>query len=333
MAELEEAAAKLHEQVIEEQEEQTPAPEENLAEETEVEDVTEAEEPAEKAETEEEAEDDAEAYEMDAEQLASLLGLKSENIIIDNEGQVRFKGKLAEATPEEYVNAYQQQANLSNRSKEVAEAKKQAEELVQSLQSQHEQQIQQSAAFLELVENELLGPYQNVDWDRLRSEDSGRYAAVMADFNQAKSRFQEMQENVVSYLKEQQGKIDEQIKQQQSEYLQKQKEVLSDFSWWNDGTAKEITDYLKSAGFSEQEISATADARSIKLAYLAMQHEKGTQKVAEKTKKPLPKVIKPGAKKSTTDINEAKVRDIRKRLKKSGNLEDAVSLFRETGKR
>jgi len=339
MASIEEQAAKLHEVIEAESQKQPESVEPEIEQEADVVPETESEAQAEEMPDEgkqavEDAESsEAETLELDAEQLAGILGLKPENIIIDDEGKIRFKGKNADATPEEYVNAFQQQATLTNRLKEVAEAKKQYDQLLSNAQAQHEQQIQQQAVILQAMENELLGPYQNIDWQTLKIQDPNTYALKKLDFDEAKTKFNGIQNQVVEYLRGQQNDLHTRMNQQQSEYLNEQRESLSKYDWWNNDTAEEITEYLKKEGFSDKEISTTADARSIRLAYHAMLYERGKSKAVEKAKKPLPKVIKPGVKKSENMINLEKAKALRKQLKKSGSLEDAVALLKATNKR
>ncbi len=85
---------------------------------------------------------------------------------------------------------------------------------------------------------------------------------------------------------------------------------------------------MKTAGFTEQEINQFADARLLVLVNKARQFDLGKQGAKQKLKKPMPKVVKPGAKRNPQQTQVTAVQKQRQKLKKSGDMKDAALLFK-----
>jgi hypothetical protein len=87
--------------------------------------------------------------------------------------------------------------------------------------------------------------------------------------------------------------------------------------------------YLQSYGFKDQEIGQIYDHRIVMLVNDAMKYrnfQKAKPNLASKMQKP-GKVLSSGVKKSKTDENFAKRREKLGRLKKTGSIHDAQSIF------
>ena len=90
---------------------------------------------------------------------------------------------------------------------------------------------------------------------------------------------------------------------------------------------REIRDYAKSIGFSDQELSQVYDHRAVVSLWKAAQYDKlmkskpgAVKKVAE-----APKTLKPGT--GTSQNMDDQSKKLRQQLKKSGKARDAAALF------
>jgi len=106
---------------------------------------TEETEPSAETQAEDAEQTDAEeTIQLDADQFAQLLGIDSEDVLVNDEGEIRFKTKVdgqeGDATPQDAHKRYQQDANLTNRGKKLAEAEKQ-------LHTRPEEMTQQTSQF------------------------------------------------------------------------------------------------------------------------------------------------------------------------------------------
>ena len=91
---------------------------------------------------------------------------------------------------------------------------------------------------------------------------------------------------------------------------------------------KEIKDFARSIGFSEQELSQVYDHRAVLTLYKAMQYDKLQSAKPNITKKvsEAPKVIKAGVS-QPRDSNSDELRKLKARAKQSGRVADAAKAF------
>jgi len=91
---------------------------------------------------------------------------------------------------------------------------------------------------------------------------------------------------------------------------------------------RDIRNYAKSIGFTDQELSQVYDSRAVLALYKAAQYDKLMANKGAATKKvaTAPKTIRPGTSNPQSSENEA-VKKERARLRQSGNKKDAARLF------
>ena len=84
-------------------------------------------------------------------------------------------------------------------------------------------------------------------------------------------------------------------------------------------------------GFSQQEMDNVYDARSVMVLYKAMQFDNlQDTKISKKKTKNVPKVTKPGAGVTKSEVSSEQVKHQRARLRRSGKLDDAAALIKST---
>ena len=127
------------------------------------------------------------------------------------------------------------------------------------------------------------------------------------------------------------------VKQEQevvkARHLASQQEKLVDLipEWKNVETATkektQLVGYLKTQGFSDQDINAATDARIVNMARKAQLFDNLQSKKAVIKKKvnAAPKMIKSGQPKGNVDVKDKQRVDAWKKLQKSGRKEDAVN--------
>lgn len=306
-------------------------------EETQEQDVQEVETPEtdlqQQAQEVTEHQDDANEVSLDADQLAEILGLDAGTLEVDDEGKpyliTKVDGETGKATLKDTLKSYQLDAHLTKRGQEVAELQKQYEEQLSQTAQNFQQQAQQQQLFLDTLEKDFLAPYEGINWTDLKEEDPGSYAAAKQDLAGRKERFKEIYKQAQSDLAEQQSQMNAQFEQQNHQYRQQQGQALmKSVPNWNDEVAQQVTAYLKTTGFTDQEIGNAADARSITMAYKAMLYDQGKETVSKKLVKKLPKVLKPSAKPSKQEVSQVKQNELRSNLKKSGSMQDAAAIFK-----
>lgn len=323
-----EEQAQAVEQEIEETQEATEAPEAEAVEET-----AETKEDA----TEEGAEQGAEEVELGANEFAGLLGLNEDKIHIDDAGAISFKtevdGVETNVNLDELINAHQGNANLTNRSKAIAELEKQRTSEIQAFQAQATQQAQQSAITLEAINNAYLTEFNSVDWVGLKAEDPALWSAKTVEMQQKKTELDNLVSTTIAEVQKQQQVVDEESAKIQQQHLVSEQSKMQDaFKSLNvkvdNDLQNDVISYL-TGQFDESEMQGLVDHRHMINAYKAMQFDKGRTKAESKKVKKLPKVLKAGRKptKQAVQLNEDK--KLTDNLKKSGSLDDAAAVLRK----
>lgn len=322
--------------------EAAPEPETEKAEVESTEDVTASEtqlEATDEVETQEveqeQPEDTTEGIELDADQFASLLQLDNDKLFVDDDNQVKFKtkvdGEQGEATLEQLLKSYQTEASNNNKSMKLADMKKAQQELFDQSNNHAQQQAQFAATMLEAIKTNYLNEVSQANLDQLRIDDPAEYSARQIEFSQKQQQIQDMANQSLQALNEaNQAQEAEKQRLTQERIPIEVKAFEEAFKNMNvkitETLPSDITTYLKSQNYSDDEIKDNPDHRFMVMAYKAKMFDQGTKNVTEKqVKKKLPKVLKSGQKPSVKAVNSVKLNKAIAKAKKSGSVQDAVA--------
>ena len=290
------------------------------------EDEVETEEDSEEEVTEEEVEEDEEGEE-DEEEETEEEEVEPE----DTSYTVKVNGEEYEVNLDELKAGYQRQSDYTRKSQELAEQRKQ-NEAIQEERLKLEQERQMYANGLQMLKDTQeakLKEYKDIDWNALKEEDQYQYMIKKDEYRDAQAKVQNAtrQQQIV---KQQQAAAQAQAR---AEFVQNEFTKLAEaLPEWNDegSTIKEdIRKFAISAGYAPEEVDQLADHRSVLILKKAMEFDKLTTKVKPKKKavKKVPKVQKSGRGKPKAEANTEAVKKKRAKLRKSGNQDDAASVF------
>jgi len=284
-------------------------------------------------------EDASDQLEIDASQFSQLLSLNDDQLLVSDEGAISFKTKVDgvenEVTLPELIKSYQNEATLTNRSMEVSALIKARDESLQGAKAMAEQQATYTAALLETLNNEYLGDLQQADLDQLRIDDPAEYSAKQLDFTHRQNKIKELASQSLSLLQEQQNNQALEQQRLDSERIPVEQQALKDYFKSNkievnQALQNDLTTYLSTLNYTNDEINNTVDHRFMILAYKAKQFDQGMKRATDKTsKKKLPRVIKSGTKPSKQAITQEKALELQSRARKSGSIEDALARVRQ----
>jgi hypothetical protein len=285
-----------------EEEEEQAAPQENEEEATEAEaDDTPEEESDEQVEAEEEeAEPELVEVEVDGESYRVPEALKDKIML---------------------------QADYTRKTQEVAEQRKQVEQMQYQLQEQAKLQQTSLAEYAQLMalDNQLQA-YQSVDWNALYDSDPAEFVRL----KEARRDLIDSRTTLANNI----GAIQQQHQAEQRDlYLkavEEGKKVLAkEIPNWNSDLAKNLNALaIDKYGFTQEELSTVVDPRVVKLLHDAyrFQKQQSNKPLADKRVQNLPKVSKPGSK-STKGIVESRESEALKALKKTGSTDAANAYF------
>jgi len=241
--------------------------------------------------------------------------------------RVKANGEEKDVTLDELVSGYQKGEDYTKKSQALADQRKAVEaeahavnEAMQ-MREQYAQRLSQVQALLQKVGDD------GVDLAELKENDPIQYAIKVAEKTENNKKLQLLQQEQNNLAQAQQ----QQVAQHQAKLVAHEANMLTEkVKEFSDPKKAEqikndIRSFGKSVGFSDQELSQVYDHRHVITLQKAMEYDK-LQKANPSVNKKLskaPKMAKKGNKVAKTDVYTKQ----KKRLKSSGSIEDATSVF------
>lgn len=229
----------------------------------------------------------------------------------------------------DYIAARESERNshYSRTQQEAAEKRKAAEAELSTVSAAR----QRYAEALKVVSQQIEQSLPKAPDHQLAVTDPGKYIAEKAAYDDAMGRLQIAQAEAARVHQEEQ----EHQERAYREHLAEQARVLDEkIPEWRDQKVRtkdqqDIADFLRSTGYSQDEIAAVADSRAVQIARKAMLYDrmKAVQKpVAQKVAPVAPPTIKPGAA-PTTRKPDAKLAALKQRAVASGKIDDDAAFI------
>jgi len=278
---------------------------EEAAEETEPEEVEE--------ESEEDEPDDTDEDEVEVEERKTY--------------RVKAGGEEKDVTLEELVSGYQKGDDYTKKSQTLAEQRKVVEaeaKAIQEAQSIREQYAQRLNQVQQIL-NE--GKEDMADLEQLKENDPIQYAIKVAEQTEQNKKIQLVQQEQARLAQE----SNQHRANQQANFVAEQSKMLVEkVKEFSDPKKAEqikndIRSFGKGIGFTDDELAQVYDHRHVIILQKAMEYDKLQKANPSVTKKlaKAPKMSKKGNKVANVDVYTKQ----KKRLKSSGSLDDATSVF------
>lgn len=236
-------------------------------------------------------------------------------------------------TAEEAHRGYLRQADYTRKTQEIAQQKQQVEALVAERSQERQVMAEHINMALNVVEP-TLAKFREVDWDRLATESPHEYARAKAQYEQASERYLKLkqagEQTVQQAQQEQSQKLQQHLKVQ-DQIAQRLIPELADPKKAPQVKQRLGAYLMKGAGFSQDEVAKVSDARLLNLAHKALQYDlmqARNKQVRDKKVRTAPKAgMKPGSPKTQAQRQERAKADQMAKLRKTGNIKDAVDLL------
>ena len=274
-----------------------------------------------------EAEYSAESEEQDV----SAEEAESQEEVVEELPKYRVKvsGEEVEVSLDELLNGYSRTADYQKKTQSLAEQRK-AVEADRVKIDEAAKTRETYAQRLQVIEQLLQQQDQGQDLASLKSEDPIAYAVAMAEKMERDKQLQAVQMERQRVQQEQQSYTQAQLQKHIQAEQAKLVEAIPEFK--DDVKAevvrRDIRNYAKSQGFTDQELSQVYDSRAVLALYKAAQYDKlmAGKGVTSKKVANAPKTIRPGTSNPQSSENETVKKD-RAALRQSGNKKDAARLF------
>jgi Tfp pilus assembly protein PilN len=274
-----------------------------------------------------EAEYSAESEEQDV--SAEEAESQEEEVEEQPRYRVKVSGEEVEVSLDELLNGYSRTADYQKKTQSLAEQRK-AVEADRVKIDEAAKTRETYAQRLQVIEQLLQQQDQGLDLASLKSEDPIAYAVAMGEKMERDKQLQAVQIERQRVQQEQQSYTQAQLQKHIQAEQAKLVEAIPEFK--DDVKAevvrRDIRNYAKSQGFTDQELSQVYDSRAVLALYKAAQYDKlmAGKGVTSKKVANAPKTIRPGTSNPQSSENETVKKD-RAALRQSGNKKDAARLF------
>jgi len=241
--------------------------------------------------------------------------------------KVKAAGEEVEVELDELIKGYQQGTDYTKKSQALAEQRKAIEAERQHLEYV-KQERQAYAQKLQALDSFLTQQNRGVDLDVLKETDPIGYAVAVAEQNQREKQLavvrQEQQRIAQQQQAEQQASLQNHLRQESEKLVSLIPELSTP---QGDAVRKQIRDYAKSVGWTDEELSSVYDSRAVVSLYKAMKYEQLQKSKPEVTKKlqAAPKMMRSGTSAPTTKSSQDK--QVMQRLRETGKVTDAARAF------
>jgi len=251
--------------------------------------------------------------------------------------KLTVNGQEVEVTLDELRKGYSRQQDYTQKTEKLSQDRKTVDQLKNDFTRQSEEakiKRDQYEKQLQVLSEQLKqSEPSKVDLDRLYEDDPAEYVRVKAE----QDRQKELLNSAIQEKERIQAEKQEEYNRTYSNYLEQQRELLSKklpiYADKDKGPefVKNLTNFAKEIGYSDQEISQLVDHRAVMMLANAYRYDK-LKKANLKNKKvtKVSKVISSSSPKVQDDSDVVKRMNSKKAtLKKTGKVADAVSILEQ----
>jgi hypothetical protein len=243
----------------------------------------------------------------------------------------RYKAKVGgeevEVELDELINGYQRSKDYTQKSQALAEQRKAIEAERQHLE-QVKQERQAYAHKLQALDSFLSQQNKGEDLEVLKETDPIGYAVKVAEQSQREKQLAVVRAEQQRIAQQQQAEQQQSLQNHLKSEAEKLTSVIPELATpKGDAIRKEIREYAKSVGWSDQELASVYDHRAVLTLYKAMKFEqlqKGKPETLKKVQQ-APKMLKPGT--STPNAKSSQEKQAMQRLRQTGKVRDAAAAF------
>ena len=241
--------------------------------------------------------------------------------------KAKVGGEEIEVELDELINGYQRTADYSKKTQALAEQRR-AVEAERIHLEQVKQERQAYAQKLQALDSFLSQQNKDENLDALKEVDPIGYAVKVAERSERDKHLAvvraEQQRIAQMQQAEQQTALQNHLKSEAEKLNSAIPELATP---QGDAIRKEIREYAKSQGWTEQELSNVYDHRAVLTLYKAMKFEQLQKSRPDIQKKvsQAPKMLKSGT--SSPPTRSAQDKQLAQKLKQTGKVKDAAAIF------
>ena len=242
---------------------------------------------------------------------SKVLGVPEDKVVLDDEGdfagfKIKVDGKVEVVPTNDLIAGYQNNKSNTQKSKALAEERRQLEAKRNEVLQEYATKIKDAEALTTYLENSLVKEYQGIDWNAIRFQNPGEYAALVQDYNIRVDEIGKIKSATDAVKQQEQSKYQEEFGQKTQAYIQEQvqKAIENNPEWTDTNKFKTALSAMQAFvsdnyGFTAQEFADVKDARILELIKDAQKYRAGKTIADKKIAKPVGKFQK------TTSVTKA----------------------------
>lgn len=285
----------------------------------------ESDETDEEDEVDEDYDDEADEYEEEGE----------EEPTDDELFTVKVDGEERQVTLDELTGNYQLAESSHQRFQEAAEARKEAQAEKEALSEARQMYLQRLDAATRMLESQTEDAFADVDWDRLRVEDPGEFAAKKAEYLEAQQQKEQLQRERAKVQQEEYQAWREEVEKTVQAETEK---LLEEVPEWKDEEKmvegmQDLVQYATTTyGWAPEQLGQITDHRVVLALRKAMKYDQLQEEgedVRQKVRKG--KKLKPGGRKrkgTSSRKGKKKQKRAEEQVARTGRTEDAAAAIR-----
>lgn len=243
--------------------------------------------------------------------------------------RIKAAGEEREVTEQELIEGYQLGADYTKKTQKLSDERKSVEAERAKIQEATKLR-DQYAQRLQMMEQFLNQQNKGENLEALKELDPIGYAVKVAEMSQREKQLAVLQQEQQRIAQQQQAEQSERLQYHLAEESQKLSSVIPGYSNPKEGDSirKDIREYAKSIGWSDQELAGLYDSRAVLSLYHGMKYAKLQSNKPQVNKKleAAPKMLKAGT--SMPRSSEAEQnKKLHAKLQKTGKVRDAALLF------
>ena len=243
--------------------------------------------------------------------------------------RIKAAGEDREVTETELIEGYQLGADYTKKTQKLAEERKAVEAERAKIQEAAKLR-DQYAQRLQMMEQFLNQQNKGENLEALKEVDPIGYAVKVAEQAQREKQLAVLQQEQQRIAQQQQAEHSERLQSHLAEESQKLTSLIPGYGdpKQGDQIRKDIRDYAKSVGWSDQELANLYDSRAVLNLYHGMKYQQLQSKKPQITKKveAAPKMLKAGTS-NPRNAEAEQTKKLHSQLRKTGNVRDAARVF------
>ena len=243
--------------------------------------------------------------------------------------RIKAAGEEREVTEQELIEGYQLGADYTKKTQKLSDERKSVEAERAKIQEATKLR-DQYAQRLQMMEQFLNQQNKGENLEALKEVDPIGYAVKVAEMSQREKQLAVLQQEQQRIAQQQQAEQSERLQYHLAEESQKLSSVIPGYANPKEGDSirKDIREYAKSIGWSDQELAGLYDSRAVLSLYHGMKYAKlqSNKPSVNKKLEAAPKMLKAGT--SMPRNSEAEQNQkLRAKLQQTGKIRDAALLF------